>query len=803
MLTPTLSTVFLSASCIFFLSFPFFPLLLLFLSTRKYGRATRAPSPELEDVPPRPLEVREERVGEGHSLTRKSPQLSLRREHSLFPKARHALDALIFALFRSQSRECDTLSSFALRTDARQKALGTKRRRFVPFAQPSFSSSFRRSRPLSRLVSLPLASPKKNNPQDYVRARLVQFAGAFASSGVPAARAGRRPGRCCGGDCPPPSSTARATGGARRGAARANGRRPEGAAAGVPARLPVRVSGLNRRAREEREEIRERERRREGRRAHVSERGESSETDSIPPLSPPLFTLPTHPLIHKPSNKLKQLPRLPRPALRALRAQPAPPLLRQLRPQVPGQRRPSRQVRRADPRRGRRPRDGLAGAAAGPGAACRSRCCVLDGNAYDARCVEAGAEREGDLDACALLLNNRGAPLLAFGGGAAAATRRSTSERATQPPRRRRAFFNAVAPRLRGRRRSLARPRRPRAAPPGEGLAGGAVPLPDLHVTDSSEAMLSGRKPPSGCWSAPWSGLARQGGPEQRRRRRSAAGKEATSREARRLGGLRRRDAQDSHGRQGGDPNVDDHVSKLEHMGKETVKKLQVRRGRERREEEREEKERERERRERELIEKRKKLKFPPSKKKNQKLQKKNSKKGHRRLGPRLRRRPGGPHQRPLPDNCVESVGAFRRLALLAEGDGHLRQKLQAVLKLSKEKWDDARDHALRAVVADSRMRIWYSPDAAAAAAARQRAGNNEHAGGGGGGRPALCGSARRRRPRPARRRPAQEAGRPRSPSASAAEDAAALEATLAAQQTPAQREAVRALRPRAAAAWW
>ena len=36
-----------------------------------------------------------------------------------------------------------------------------------------------------------------------------------------------------------------------------------------------------------------------------------------------------------------------------------------------------------------------------------------------------------------------------------------------------------------------------------------------------------------------------------------------------------------------------------------------------------------------------------------------------------------------------------------------LRQKLQQVLKLSKEKWDDARDHAMRAVLADSRMRIW------------------------------------------------------------------------------------------------
>ena len=44
----------------------------------------------------------------------------------------------------------------------------------------------------------------------------------------------------------------------------------------------------------------------------------------------------------------------------------------------------------------------------------------------------------------------------------------------------------------------------------------------------------------------------------------------------------------------------------------------------------------------------------------------------------------------------------------MAEADGHLRQKLQQVLKLSKEKWDDARDHAMRAVVADNRMRIWY-----------------------------------------------------------------------------------------------
>lgn len=56
-------------------------------------------------------------------------------------------------------------------------------------------------------------------------------------------------------------------------------------------------------------------------------------------------------------------------------------------------------------------------------------------------------------------------------------------------------------------------------------------------------------------------------------------------------------------------------------------------------------------------------------------------------------------------------MGEFRKLALMAEGDGHLRQKLQQVLKLSKEKWDEGRDHALRAVVVDNYLRVWYSDD--------------------------------------------------------------------------------------------
>lgn len=43
--------------------------------------------------------------------------------------------------------------------------------------------------------------------------------------------------------------------------------------------------------------------------------------------------------------------------------------------------------------------------------------CVLDGNAYDNKVVEAGEEREEDLEACALLLNNKAQALLMTGPG--------------------------------------------------------------------------------------------------------------------------------------------------------------------------------------------------------------------------------------------------------------------------------------------------------------------------------------------------------------------------------------------------
>ncbi len=43
---------------------------------------------------------------------------------------------------------------------------------------------------------------------------------------------------------------------------------------------------------------------------------------------------------------------------------------------------------------------------------------VLDGNAYDAKCLEAGQERDEDLEACCLLQNNKQQALLVPSGAA-------------------------------------------------------------------------------------------------------------------------------------------------------------------------------------------------------------------------------------------------------------------------------------------------------------------------------------------------------------------------------------------------
>lgn len=300
--------------------------------------------------------------------------------------------------------------------------------------------------------------------------------------------------------------------------------------------------------------------------------------------------------------------------------------------------------------------------------------CVLDGNQYDARCSERpGEERIEDLEACALLLNNKASALLVPGAGGS----------------------------LNGDNKVIV------------SLSKGVAALPDLHISDSSEALLSGRKPPFRL-------LARiipspnSTGPESNPEARNVVprvrcaiseGFVVATRRTRTAGKV-------------DIPNVDDHVGKLEHMGRETVKKLQDIRG------------------------------------------------SALAAGIDIQ----------VPDNCINKVGEFRKLALLAEADGHLRQKLQQVLKLSKEKWDEARDHAMRAVVADNRMRIWYADKGSMDV-----------------GLLFTC------------RLGSVELDRPVGLLTKKASDGAqtTMEATLMAQQTPTQRDQVRSLQPQAAASWW
>jgi hypothetical protein len=54
-------------------------------------------------------------------------------------------------------------------------------------------------------------------------------------------------------------------------------------------------------------------------------------------------------------------------------------------------------------------------------------------------------------------------------------------------------------------------------------------------------------------------------------------------------------------------------------------------------------------------------------------------------------------------------VEDFKALALRAEGDSQLRQQLQTLLKLPKDKWDEAVCQAKGAVFPDSRPRAWFA----------------------------------------------------------------------------------------------
>ncbi|EFJ53210.1 hypothetical protein VOLCADRAFT_115791 [Volvox carteri f. nagariensis] len=63
-----------------------------------------------------------------------------------------------------------------------------------------------------------------------------------------------------------------------------------------------------------------------------------------------------------------------------------------------------------------------------------------------------------------------------------------------------------------------------------------------------------------------------------------------------------------------------------------------------------------------------------------------------------------------LPEDLVkvEKVGQFRKLVDLSENNNELKNRLRHVLKLSPEKWEEVCQHAMSAVSPDFRNRVWW-----------------------------------------------------------------------------------------------
>ncbi|KAI8463749.1 MAG: hypothetical protein J3K34DRAFT_526758 [Monoraphidium minutum] len=170
-------------------------------------------------------------------------------------------------------------------------------------------------------------------------------------------------------------------------------------------------------------------------------------------------------------------------------------------------------------------------------------------------------------------------------------------------------------------------------------LEGGSAVVPDLTVTDSSEALLQGRRPPFRLLAWCPDGL---GGFDHSA---AAAVSDDFVVATRRVKQANKADI----------PLVNDHVSKIEHIGRETVKKL---------------------------------------------------------ADMRLAAQETGVDVH-IDDRLarIVTVGDFQNLVRCVDADGgQLRKAMQAVLKLSREKWDEAARHALEAVHPDFRRRVWYPP---------------------------------------------------------------------------------------------
>lgn len=56
----------------------------------------------------------------------------------------------------------------------------------------------------------------------------------------------------------------------------------------------------------------------------------------------------------------------------------------------------------------------------------------------------------------------------------------------------------------------------------------------------------------------------------------------------------------------------------------------------------------------------------------------------------------------------VETVAEFRNLARLIEGEPRLQRMVRRVMKMSEEQWNDACDHAKKALPADDYLRVWW-----------------------------------------------------------------------------------------------
>ena len=149
--------------------------------------------PELEDVPPRPLEVKKERAvqllglqtdGGSSPRTKAIPiSFSRRRATPLTPSPSPLSAPSAGNAMRSTAGRGETMrirSRIALERSG-ISVLQIRRRSF--FSLLSVQLTFLLS-PLPLLLSLSLSNTTANH-QDYVRARLVQFAGAFAARACP------------------------------------------------------------------------------------------------------------------------------------------------------------------------------------------------------------------------------------------------------------------------------------------------------------------------------------------------------------------------------------------------------------------------------------------------------------------------------------------------------------------------------------------------------------------------------------------------------------------------------------------